>query len=183
MNSNDESPSSITLGATREDFNRLTDEDFWGLERLVTATAGSMFGRSSNSDTRHTFGELHDNWHTSDFQLHEIAPSLFLLMYTLLSCRTPGLPVGWPFGSAEQTGEPAVKSSTANEPPSPTRSENLSGRSRILPRDTGTPRRIPSLFSPGPGSVLDGIEHTAVSYARSNPDSPHICIVTNATCA
>lgn len=72
------------LGNTREDFNRLTDEDFW-----ETGASGQRYSREyvwSTLEQRcesQSSDENEDDWHISDFHLREVAPATYLLTYTL----------------------------------------------------------------------------------------------------
>ena len=69
------------LGTRREDFERMTTEDFW-----ETGASGQRYSRSyvlGVLDARHGhIGE--DFWQTRDFRCQEIAPDNYLLTYTLV---------------------------------------------------------------------------------------------------
>ncbi|CAJ0782180.1 hypothetical protein LMG19083_00875 [Ralstonia psammae] len=69
------------FGTRREDFERMTTEDFW-----ETGASGQRYSRSyvlGVLDARHGhIGE--DFWQTRDFRCQEIAPDNYLLTYTLV---------------------------------------------------------------------------------------------------
>ena len=69
------------LGTRREDFERMTTEDFW-----ETGASGQRYSRNyvlGVLDARHGhIGE--DFWQTRDFRCQEIAPDNYLLTYTLV---------------------------------------------------------------------------------------------------
>jgi hypothetical protein len=69
------------LGTSREDFERMTAEDFWEV-----GASGNRYSRSYVLDVlqrRHAVA--HDDvWKTSDFDLRQLGPNTFLLTYTLL---------------------------------------------------------------------------------------------------
>lgn len=72
-------------GSTREEFERLTDIDFW-----ETGASGRRYDREQvwavleDRYAAHTAGALDEDWETSEFAIREIAPSTYLLTYTLL---------------------------------------------------------------------------------------------------
>jgi hypothetical protein len=72
------------LGNTREDFDRMTDPGFW-----ETGASGRRYSREyvwSILEQRYASDpsdQLDQGWHTSEFQLREIAPATYLLTYTL----------------------------------------------------------------------------------------------------
>ncbi|TSD47404.1 DUF4440 domain-containing protein [Rhodococcus sp. KBS0724] len=72
------------LGTTGEDFNRLTDPDFWEI-----GASGHRYSREyvwSVLEQRYTADPTDQQgggWETSEFQLREIAPT-YLLTYALL---------------------------------------------------------------------------------------------------
>lgn len=69
------------LGTAREDFDRLTDPDFW-----ETGASGHRYSREqvwSVLEQRYASPEP-DHWQTSEFLIREIAPATYLLSYTLL---------------------------------------------------------------------------------------------------
>jgi len=69
------------LGTSREDFERMTAEDFWEV-----GASGNRYSRSYVLDVlerRHAVAH-EDVWQTSDFHLRQLAPDTFLLTYTLL---------------------------------------------------------------------------------------------------
>lgn len=73
------------LGTSREDFNRLTDPEFW-----ETGASGRRYSREhvwSVLEQRYASepsGQLGGDWQTSEFRLREIASATYLLTYTLL---------------------------------------------------------------------------------------------------
>ena len=76
------------FGTTREDFEKLTHEEFWEIgasgrhysreEVLETAVK-----RYENPEYRGVKSPPEDAWVTEDFQCREIAPDNYLLTYTL----------------------------------------------------------------------------------------------------
>ncbi len=68
------------LGVTREAFEAMTDESFWEV-----GASGRRYSREYAIDTllaRHA-SPHEDQWETRDFFCQELAPSLYLLTYTL----------------------------------------------------------------------------------------------------
>jgi hypothetical protein len=69
------------FGTSREDFEKMTTEDFWEV-----GASGCRYSRSNVLDVlqkRHAIP--HDDvWQTSDFHLRQLSPDTFLLTYTLL---------------------------------------------------------------------------------------------------
>lgn len=70
-------------GFTREEFDRLVDPSFW-----EAGASGRRYSReyvwSILEERRGTDSPGDLGWQTSDFQLRELAPSTYLLTYTLL---------------------------------------------------------------------------------------------------
>ncbi len=73
------------LGTTRADFERMTREDFW-----ETGASGRRYSRAFVLDELEKRLSLPhtDVWETSDFCCRELAPSLYLLTYTLVQNHT-----------------------------------------------------------------------------------------------
>jgi hypothetical protein len=69
------------FGATRADFERMTETDFWEV-----GASGRRYSRQYVLDVldsrRHASEE--DAWETSDFHCRELAANIYLLTYTLL---------------------------------------------------------------------------------------------------
>ena len=69
------------LGTSREDFERMTAEDYW-----ETGASGRRYSRKAVLDgLDERFSVPHDDvWQTSDFQCRRLRPDTYLLTYTLL---------------------------------------------------------------------------------------------------
>lgn len=69
------------FGTSREDFEKMTAEDFWEV-----GASGNRYSRPYVLDVlqrRHAVA--HDDiWQTSDFHLRQLGPDTFLITYTLL---------------------------------------------------------------------------------------------------
>jgi hypothetical protein len=72
-------------GITRDDFDRLTDVDFWEV-----GASGTRYDRDEvwavleKRYRKDPFGDRDVDWETSDFEVREVAPDTYLLTYTLL---------------------------------------------------------------------------------------------------
>ena len=72
-------------GTRRADFERMTAPDFWEI-----GASGAIYTRTyvlDELEKRHARPH-EDIWQTSDFRLHQLAPNLYLLHYTLLQHNT-----------------------------------------------------------------------------------------------
>ncbi|MDQ1093605.1 hypothetical protein QE400_003018 [Xanthomonas sacchari] len=70
------------FGTAREDFERMTTEDFWEV-----GASGQRYSRAHVLDvlaTRRHDGSEEADWQTQDFRCQQIAADTYLLTYTLL---------------------------------------------------------------------------------------------------
>lgn len=71
----------VENGTSREDFDRITDPDFWEI-----GASGRRYGREqiwSVLEERYSSADHVDEWTTTEFWIRELAPDTYLLTYTL----------------------------------------------------------------------------------------------------
>ncbi|TFI45430.1 DUF4440 domain-containing protein [Rhodococcus sp. 1R11] len=72
-------------GITRDDFDSLTDVDFWEVGASGTRyDRDEVWAALERRYRQDPAGDYDVDWETSDFEVRELAPDTYLLTYTLL---------------------------------------------------------------------------------------------------